>query len=129
MTVPCSPAPCAKQAALARAGRAERIAANDRTDPARTAALRRTAVIVSARAALSMQRFGAATSHASRLLQLPPPPDAAAAAAAGKEARGLLVDIQRRVAEVTLNPLAAASLSSPRARVPTASTRRRAAER
>eukprot|EP00966_Prymnesium_polylepis_P060688 1408111-Prymnesium_polylepis.1 len=47
-----------------------------------------------------MQRFGAATSHASRLLSLPPPPDATAAAAAGKEARALVVDIQRRVAEV-----------------------------
>ena len=87
-------------AALARAGRAERIAAHDRTDPARTAALRRTAVVVSSRAALGMQRFGAATGHASRLLALPPPKAEAAAAAALKEGRLLVADIQRRVAEV-----------------------------
>ena len=64
--------------ALARAGRAERVAAHDRTDPPRTAALRRTAVVVSARAALGMQRFGydASTAHLPTLacsVTLPPP--------------------------------------------------------
>jgi len=89
-------------AALARAGRAERIAANDQTEPARTALMRRTAIIVSARASLGMQSFGAATTHASRLLALPLPTDTAGATAAValKEGRQLVVDIQRRVTEV-----------------------------
>lgn len=47
-----------------------------------------------------MQRFGLATTYAARLLAAPTPADAAAAAVATKEAKGLLRDIQRRVAEV-----------------------------
>jgi hypothetical protein len=42
----------------------------------------------------------AATTYASHLLALPPPADTDAAAAASKEARQLVVDIQRRVTEV-----------------------------
>ncbi|KAL1504965.1 hypothetical protein AB1Y20_008732 [Prymnesium parvum] len=86
--------------ALARAGRAERVAAHARAGAERMGALRRTAVAVSARAALGMQRFGAATSHASRLLALPPPSDPEEAASAVKEARALVGEIHRRVGEV-----------------------------
>lgn len=52
------------------------------------------------RAALSLQRFGLATSYAARLLAAPVPDEATAAASAVKEAKGLLRDIQRRVVEV-----------------------------
>ncbi|KOO27080.1 hypothetical protein Ctob_008149 [Chrysochromulina tobinii] len=87
-------------AAIARASRAERIAAHDTFDP-RTALLhRRTALVVCSRAALSLQRFGLATSYAARLLAAPVPDEATAAASAVKEAKGLLRDIQRRVVEV-----------------------------
>lgn len=86
-------------AALARAARAERVAAHDETEPAKTAALRRTALVVCARAALGMQRFGLATSHAAQLLAVPPRTEAAARAAALKECRTVLRDIQRRSIE------------------------------
>ena len=52
------------------------------------------------RAALSLQRFGSATTFAARLLSAPMPAEATAAAAASREARQLLRDIHRRVAEV-----------------------------
>ena len=52
------------------------------------------------RAALSLQRFGLATSYATRLLAVPVPDEATVAASAVKEAKGLLRDIQRRVVEV-----------------------------
>ncbi len=88
-------------AALARASRAERIAAHDAREREKTAALRRTALVVCARASLGMQKFGWATTFASRLLAAPLPGCGAdAAAAASKEARALLRDIQRRAAEV-----------------------------
>ena len=84
--------------ALARATRAERIAAHDATDRTKAKALRRTALLVAARAALGMQRFGRATTYAARLLAAPPPDDPAAAAA--KEVRTLLRDIHKRAMEV-----------------------------
>ena len=85
-------------AAIARGGRAERVASHDPGEKALTQ--RRTALVVCARAAMGMQRFGLATTYAARLLGAPVPADAAAEAAAAKEVRGLLRDVQRRVAEV-----------------------------
>lgn len=90
------------QTALARALRAEHVAAHDGVEPAKTASLRRTALIVCARAHLGMQRFGKATTFAARLLAAVPSAahDADAHAQARKEARALLRDIQRRAVEV-----------------------------
>ena len=86
--------------ALSRALRAERCAAHDVKEPAKTRALRRTALIVCARATLGMQRFGSATSYAALLLAAGLPDDAKQTAAAAKEVRALLRDIQRRSTEV-----------------------------
>ena len=88
--------------ALARAMRAERIAAHDAVEPEKTRALRRTALIVCARCHLAMSKFGKATTFAARLLaaDLPPGADEKAQAAATKEFKALLRDIQRRAAEV-----------------------------
>ena len=69
-------------------------------EPAKTRALRRTALIVCARATLGMQRFGSATSYAALLLAAGLPDDAKQTAAAAKEVRALLRDIQRRSTEV-----------------------------
>ena len=70
--------------ALARAMRAERIAAHDAVEPEKTRALRRTALIVCARCNLAMSKFGKATTFAARLLaaDLPPGADEKAQAAA-----------------------------------------------
>ena len=87
-------------AAIARAGRAERIAAHDTVDLTKALVSRRTALAVCARAALGMQRFGLATTYAARLMAAPMPGDAAGAAAAVREVRTLLRDIQKRTGEV-----------------------------
>jgi hypothetical protein len=87
-------------AALARASRAERIAAHDVVEAGKTRLLRRTALAVCARASLGMQRFGRATTYAARLLAADTPPTPEGGAGATKEVRSLLRDIQRRAAEV-----------------------------
>ena len=61
---------------------------------------RRTALIVCARAALGMQRFGLATTFAARLLAADVPPEGKGREAAAKDTRALLRDIQRRSTEV-----------------------------
>ena len=86
-------------AALARALRAERLAAHDTVEPSKTRQHRRTALVVCARAQLGMSKFGKAITYAAKLIAAAP--DAAdAQAAAAKEVRTLLRDIQRRAAEV-----------------------------
>ena len=96
----CSLMCCHWSAAIARAGRAERIAAHDTVDATKSLTQRRTALVVCTRAALGWQRFGLAATYVARLLSAPLPSEAAAAASAAKEARSLLRDIQRRVHEV-----------------------------
>ena len=97
--------------AHARALRAERIAANDAKEPSKTLQLRRTALIVAARASLGMQRFSRATTYAGHLLAAPVPAEGTTSAA--KEIRTLLRDIQRRAAEVKRsNKALAKSLST-----------------
>jgi hypothetical protein len=56
----------------------------------------RTALILSARAALGGHRFRLAVRHASALLDAPCPPGKAAAAEARREVRGLVADIERK---------------------------------
>ena len=89
---------------LARARRAEVIAAHDTVEPLAAAPLRRTGLFLSARAALGMQRFGQAASLTARLMAAAPegddPADVAAAAAVRRDARLLLREIQTRSAEV-----------------------------
>lgn len=87
-------------AAIARAGRAERISSQDTVNATKSLSQRRVALVVCTRAALGWQRFGLATTYAAQLLAAPLPADDVAAASATKEARALLRDIQRRVHEV-----------------------------
>ena len=87
-------------AALARALRAERLAANDATEPGKCRPHQRTALVVCARAQLGMSKFGKAITYAARLLAAAAREDGDAKAAAMKEVRVLLRDIQRRAVEV-----------------------------
>ena len=95
----CSLLAKAWSAALARALRAERIAAHDEAQTKLTRPMRRTALIVCARSALGMRKFGRATNYAARLLAAAPADGADANAAASKEIRTLLRDIQRSAVE------------------------------
>ena len=75
---------------LARARRAEVIAAHDTVEPRASAPLLRTALFLSARAALGMQRFGQAASLTARLMAAAPggeDPEEEAAAAAVRRVR------------------------------------------
>lgn len=84
-------------AALARAARVERIAAGvTGAQGDQCAVYRRTALVLSARAALGASRFRLALRHASALLDAPCPHGETGAADARREVRGLVTEIERK---------------------------------